>query len=67
MLAPNRYALFPHITLFGTDTARAPQLFLGTLDKVYIVDKVENNPTQIDGHPAWAAGRYMRVSDILDG
>ena len=33
-----------------------PKLFLGTLDKVYIVDKVENNPTKINGHPAWAAG-----------
>ena len=34
------------------------QLFLGTLDKIYIVDKVENNPTQINGHPAWAAGEF---------
>lgn len=32
------------------------QLFLGTTDKVYIVDKTENNPTPIHGHPAWAAG-----------
>lgn len=32
------------------------QIFLGTLDKVYFIDKVENNPTQIDDHSAWASG-----------
>jgi len=32
------------------------EVFLGTLDKVYIVDKTENNAQQINGHPAWAAG-----------
>ena len=34
-------------------------MFLGTKNKVYILDKSENNPTTIDGkygtHPAWAA------------
>jgi len=35
-----------------------PQLFLGTLDKVYFIDKAENNPTQIKGHPAWASGTF---------
>ncbi|KAI0779446.1 copper radical oxidase [Fomes fomentarius] len=39
----------------GDSIASAQQLFLGTTDKVYIVDKVENNPTKINGHPAWAA------------
>lgn len=33
-------------------------MFLGTKNKVYILDKTENNPTTIDGkygsHPAWA-------------
>jgi hypothetical protein len=29
-------------------------MFLGNEEKVYILDKVENNPTQINGHPAWA-------------
>lgn len=33
-------------------------MFLGTKNKVYILDKSENNPTTIDGkygtHPAWA-------------
>ena len=45
------------------------QLFLGTLDKVYFIDKVENNPTQINGHPAWASGAppYLksRVFQVL--
>ncbi|KAF8962438.1 glyoxal oxidase [Flammula alnicola] len=31
------------------------QIFLGRPDKIYILDKVENNPTQINGHPAWAS------------
>lgn len=33
-------------------------MFLGNKNKVYILDKTENNPTTIDGkygsHPAWA-------------
>ncbi len=41
-------------------TRRPLQLFLGTLDKVYIVDKTEANPTKVNGHPAWAAGACMR-------
>lgn len=36
------------------------QVFLGTVDKIYILDKTENNPTQINGHPAWAAGMLPR-------
>jgi hypothetical protein len=32
------------------------QLFLGTENNVYIIVKVENNPKQINGHPAWASG-----------
>ena len=43
-------------------------MFLGTVNSVYIVDKTENNPTQIAGHPAWAAGwhyshRFQAVPD----
>lgn len=41
-------------------TRRVSQLFLGTLDKVYIVDKTEGNPSDINGHPAWAAGACVR-------
>ncbi|KAI9435759.1 glyoxal oxidase [Lactarius indigo] len=41
--------------IVGSSLVSAQQLFLGTTDKVYIVDKTENNPTPIRGHPAWAA------------
>jgi hypothetical protein len=30
-------------------------MFLGSSDKVYIIDKVEGNPTQINGHSVWAS------------
>ncbi|KAI0066271.1 glyoxal oxidase [Artomyces pyxidatus] len=39
----------------GDSVVSAQQLFLGTADKVYIVDKTEKNPTSVNGHPAWAA------------
>ncbi|KAK7692517.1 hypothetical protein QCA50_004145 [Cerrena zonata] len=41
--------------IVGDSVASAQQIFLGTPDRVYVVDKTENNPTQIKGHPAWAA------------
>lgn len=43
---------------------RTPQLFLGTENNVFLVDKVENNPTRIDGHPTWASG-VLRLN-LLD-
>ena len=57
-LARNRYTAFYLYDLnrILTETSVPLQLFLGTTDKVYIVDKTENNPTPIHGHPAWAAG-----------
>ncbi|PFH46183.1 copper radical oxidase [Amanita thiersii Skay4041] len=39
----------------GQSLVSAQQLFLGSPDKVYFIDKVENNPTKINGHPAWAS------------
>ena len=30
-------------------------MFLGSESKVYILDKVEGNPTQLNGHPAFAS------------
>jgi hypothetical protein len=30
-------------------------MFLGNEEKVYIMDKVEGNAAQINGHPAWAS------------
>ncbi|KAJ7141391.1 glyoxal oxidase N-terminus-domain-containing protein [Mycena epipterygia] len=41
--------------LLGSTLVSAQQMFLGTLDKIFILDKVENNKAQIDGHPAWAS------------
>ncbi|KAG9220580.1 hypothetical protein CCMSSC00406_0004036 [Pleurotus cornucopiae] len=41
--------------LIGSSLVSAQQIFLGTEDKVFFVDKVENNPAQINGHPAWAS------------
>ncbi|KAJ7217754.1 glyoxal oxidase [Mycena pura] len=41
--------------IIGNSLVSAQQLFLGTLDTVFILDKVENNKVQIDGHPAWAS------------
>jgi hypothetical protein len=40
--------------LVGTSGVSAQQLFLGSDHLVYILDKVESNPLQINGHPAWA-------------
>ncbi|PPQ72942.1 hypothetical protein CVT24_000185 [Panaeolus cyanescens] len=41
--------------LIGKSLVSAQQLFVGTPDKVFFVDKVENNPQKIKGHPAWAS------------
>ncbi|SCZ96458.1 BZ3500_MvSof-1268-A1-R1_Chr8-2g10206 [Microbotryum saponariae] len=40
--------------IVGETGASAQQLFLGTPNKVYIVDKTENNTAQVAGHAAWA-------------
>ncbi|KAF8348212.1 glyoxal oxidase [Amanita rubescens] len=41
--------------IIANSLVSAQQIFLGTLNSVYFIDKVENNPTQINGHPAWAS------------
>ncbi|KAF5338488.1 hypothetical protein D9611_013244 [Ephemerocybe angulata] len=41
--------------IIGNSLVSAQQLFLGTEDKVYFVDKVEANPTPINNHPAWGS------------
>lgn len=40
--------------IVGHSGVSAQMMFLGTENKVYILDKTEKNPAQIDGHPAWA-------------
>ncbi|KAF8159168.1 copper radical oxidase [Crassisporium funariophilum] len=47
--------------IIGNSLVSAQQMFLGRADKVYLLDKVENNPAQINGHPAW--GSEYRLSD----
>ncbi|KDN48672.1 hypothetical protein RSAG8_02659, partial [Rhizoctonia solani AG-8 WAC10335] len=37
----------------GDTKVSAMMMFLGNEQKVYILDKVEGNPSQINGHPAW--------------
>ena len=45
--------------IVGLSGVSAQQLFLGNKDKVYIIDKTQNNQAQINGHPAWAVGEFM--------
>jgi hypothetical protein len=44
-------------------------MFLGTKNKVYVLDKSENNPVTIDGlygtHPAWAV-EYDVATDACE-
>ncbi|EPQ29707.1 uncharacterized protein PFL1_02927 [Pseudozyma flocculosa PF-1] len=40
--------------IVGNSGVSAQMMFLGTDQKVYILDKVEKNPVSINGHPAWA-------------
>ncbi|EIN04691.1 DUF1929-domain-containing protein [Punctularia strigosozonata HHB-11173 SS5] len=39
----------------GNTLVSAMMMFLGNDEKVYILDKVEGNAAQINGHPAWAS------------
>ncbi|EIW74075.1 glyoxal oxidase [Coniophora puteana RWD-64-598 SS2] len=39
----------------GNTQVSAMMMFLGNEEKVYILDKSEGNPGQINGHPAWAS------------
>jgi len=59
---PNQGSL-NQFEIVGDSVVSAQQLFLGTPDKVYIVDKVENNKAQVNGHPAWAA-EYSVSSNV---
>ncbi|KAH6906319.1 copper radical oxidase [Coprinopsis sp. MPI-PUGE-AT-0042] len=52
---PQRTGIPGGFEIIGESLVSAQQLFLGTEDKVIFVDKVEGNPSQINGHPAWAS------------
>ncbi|KAH6880986.1 copper radical oxidase [Coprinopsis sp. MPI-PUGE-AT-0042] len=54
----------------GNSLVSAQQMFLGTPETVYFVDKVENNPTRISDHPAWGSewnlsGDRQRAMDVM--
>lgn len=48
----------------GTTGVSAQQFFVGGVNKVYILDKVENNPTRLAGSnkPAWATEYDLRTN-----
>ncbi|KAI0373953.1 DUF1929-domain-containing protein [Pilatotrama ljubarskyi] len=52
---PRNDAPLGQFEIVGNSLVSAQQMFLGTPDKVYIIDKTEANPAQVNGHPAWAA------------
>ncbi|KAG5335700.1 hypothetical protein C0989_000621 [Termitomyces sp. Mn162] len=53
---PTRVGVLGQFEVIGESLVSAQQLFLGTENDVFLVDKVENNPTRIGGHPTWASG-----------
>ncbi|KAG6866368.1 hypothetical protein C0991_005289 [Blastosporella zonata] len=60
---PSHSGLTGQFELLGSSLVSAQQLFLGTESNVFIVDKVENNPARVDGHPAWASGWTLDSND----
>ncbi|TFK70593.1 copper radical oxidase [Pluteus cervinus] len=52
---PTRTGTPGSFEIIGESLVSAQQIFLGTLNTVYFVDKVENNPTTVEGHSAWAS------------
>ncbi|KAJ7272097.1 glyoxal oxidase N-terminus-domain-containing protein [Mycena haematopus] len=59
---PSSTGVIGGFKIIGESLVSAQQMFLGTLDKVFILDKVENNKAQIDGHPAWASDYRLGVN-----
>ncbi|KAF8334022.1 DUF1929-domain-containing protein [Cantharellus anzutake] len=52
---PSRTGPANTFQVIGTSGVSAQQLFLGTANKVYVVDKTEDNPLRIKSHPAWGS------------
>ena len=50
----------PPETPVRANQCSARQLFLGTESTLFVLDKVENNAAQLNGHPAWAARYDLR-------
>lgn len=53
--------------IVGDTGVSAQQLFLGNDQKVYIIDKTQNNEAQVNGHPAWATGAHLIIHSTFDG
>ncbi|EKM74650.1 hypothetical protein AGABI1DRAFT_116791 [Agaricus bisporus var. burnettii JB137-S8] len=67
---PSRKGTIGAFEIIGDSLVSAQQLFVGTPETVYFVDKAENNPAQIAGHPAWAsewslASNNQRPMDVV--
>ncbi|KZT61288.1 copper radical oxidase [Calocera cornea HHB12733] len=64
---PTRNGTLNQFEIVGNSGVSAQQMFLGTLNKVYILDKTENNPNlQVDGFPAWGS-EYDLETDTVRG
>lgn len=61
---PTRQGTANTFKVVGHSGVSAQQMFLGRPGKVYIVDKVENNQVQVNGHPAWAV-EYDLATDTI--
>ncbi|KZW01846.1 DUF1929-domain-containing protein [Exidia glandulosa HHB12029] len=55
LLSRGAYGQAPGTFAAGGSTLVSAMMFLGSDDKVYILDKAEANEAQIKGHPAWAS------------
>ncbi|EJU01093.1 copper radical oxidase [Dacryopinax primogenitus] len=50
--------------IVGNSGASAQQMFLGTPDRVYILDKAEGNPLQVNGYPAWGTEIDVSTNEV---
>ncbi|KAF8624940.1 hypothetical protein AX17_006966 [Amanita inopinata Kibby_2008] len=67
---PSRTGYPKAYEIIANSLVSAQQMFLGTESTVYMLDKTENNPATINGHPAWASefnlsGNDQRVLDAI--
>ncbi len=46
----NQSATAGTFTVVGNSGASAQQIFLGTAGRLYVIDKAEGNPLQVNGH-----------------
>ncbi|KAG8718917.1 hypothetical protein FRC09_011908 [Ceratobasidium sp. 395] len=50
--------------IVGDSGVSAQQLFLGMPKQVFVVDKTENNPIEVAGHPAWATNYDIETNQV---